>query len=280
VNYRHAFHAGNHADVLKHTVLLALVDALQRKDGACFFLDSHAGPGRYALDDARAARTGEAREGVARLSREDGLEAPALRRYLEAIRRHNPDGGLHVYPGSPRLLADALRAQDRLACCELHPEEAASLRQLLRGDPRIGVHQRDGYEALSALLPPQEKRGLALIDPPYEAQFDEYDRIFPALRNALSRWPKAVYALWYPIKQGRALHPMLRRAATLPVERLLRVELLVRADDSPLRMNGSGLLILNPPWQIEQALQPVLPILRDRLGEAGATCRLDWLRGG
>ena len=282
MNYRHGFHAGNHADVLKHVVLLSVCARLMRKPGACFALDTHAGRGLYALDGAQAARTREADSGVRRL---DSLASklPALLRYREAIAACRAQHGPQAYPGSPWLLAHALRVQDRIACCELQPGEADILRANFRHDRRLVVHQRDGYAALPALLPPRTAtdrfaRGLVLIDPPYEAQLDEFDAALAALREGLGRWPQGVFLLWYPIKQGRALARFYRRSAQLPAASVFCAELLVREDDSPLRMNGSGVLLLNPPWQLDAELQPALSILRDALGEAGAQSRLEWLR--
>lgn len=282
MNYRHAFHAGNHADVLKHLVLLALCDALAIKPAACFALDTHAGRGLYRLEEEQARRTGEALDGIGRLG--DGKGAPAaVQRYLEAVAACRRVHGTDAYPGSPWLLAHALREQDAIACCELHPEEAAALRAALRGERRLAVHGRDGYSAMRALLPPRAgdtryARGLVLMDPPYERQLDEFDAVMPALREGLACWPQACLALWYPIKQRRSLQPFLRRASALEARSALACELLVRADDSPLRMNGSGMLLLNPPWRIEQALDPALADLRERLGEAGAGYSLRWLR--
>jgi 23S rRNA (adenine2030-N6)-methyltransferase len=282
MNYRHAFHAGNHADVLKHVVLLALCDALTAKPSPCFALDTHAGRGLYALDADAALRTGEAAGGIERLLVLPPLE-PLLARYLAAVRACRAQHGEHSYPGSPWLLAQALRDNDRIACCELQPDEAAALKRNFASDARVAVHQRDGYAALKALLPPRSGeakfgRGLVLVDPPYEAQLDEFDTALEALRDGLARWPQATYALWYPVKQRRVLQPFFREAATLPAKSALLVELLVRPDDSPLRMNGSGLLLLNPPWQFDAALAPTLAVLRDILGEAGASMRLEWLR--
>ena len=282
MNYRHAFHAGNHADVLKHVVLLALCDALTTKRSPCFALDTHAGRGLYALDADAAQRTGEAAGGIERLLATPPQES-LLARYLAAIHACRVEHGEHSYPGSPWLLAHALRDDDRVACCELQPEEAAELKRNFANDPRIAVHQRDGYAALKALLPPRSGdtkfgRGLVLVDPPYEAQLEEFDTALAALHDGLARWPQATYALWYPVKQRRVLQPFFRQAAALPAKSALLVELLVRPDDSPLRMNGSGLLLLNPPWQIDAALAPTLAVLRDRLGEAGASMRLEWLR--
>ena len=281
MNYRHAFHAGNHADVLKHVALLALCDALVAKPAPCFALDTHAGRGLYALDAEAAQRTGEAAGGVAKLA---GTGDPAIARYLAAVAACRAEHGPQAYPGSPWLLAHALRAVDRITCCELQPEEAAPLEHLFRQDPRVAVHARDGYAAMKALLPPRFgehrfARGLVLVDPPYEAQLEEFDIALGALRDALARWPQATYALWYPIKLRRALQPFHRRANDLPAKSALVAELLVRPDDSPLRMNGSGLLVLNAPWKFDEAMQPVLRALRHALGEHGpGHARLEWLR--
>ena len=282
MNYRHAFHAGNHADVLKHVVLLAMIDALLRKDAPFFVLDTHAGRGRYLLQGGEAGRTGEAAGGILALAGNDGLP-PALSRYLRAVAADNPVDAVISYPGSPLLVAQAMRAQDRLAACELQPEEAAALRSLFAGDPRVAVHARDGYGAMKALLPPRAgtqriARGLVLIDPPYEAQDAEYPQIIAAVREGLTRWPGASFAVWYPIKQRRSLQPFFRKLEGLPARSVLLTELLVRPDDSPLRLNGSGMAIVNPPWKLDEAIAPVLPVLRDKLGERGASTRLEWLK--
>jgi 23S rRNA (adenine2030-N6)-methyltransferase len=282
MNYRHAFHAGNHADALKHVALLALCDALCVKPAAVFALDTHAGAGRYALDAEAALKTGEAADGIDRLLAAAPTE-PAIARYLAAVAACRAQtGDALAYPGSPWLLAHALRAQDRIACCELREEEAVLLKRHLGGDPRLAVHVRDGYTAMRALLPPKADgarigRGLVLIDPPYETQLAEFDTALAALADALGRWPQGCYALWYPIKRRSALQPFYRAAAALPAKSALRCELLVRADDSPLRMNGSGLLILNALWRLDAALAPAAAALRDALGEAGAEARVDWL---
>ena len=282
MNYRHAFHAGNHADVLKHTVLLALCEALVAKPAALFALDTHAGRGLYRLDDAKAQRTGEATGGIGRVA--DSDVPMALRPYAAAVAACRAAQGATAYPGSPWLLAHALREQDRIACCELQPDEADALRTNLGGDPRVAVHARDGYAAMHALLPPRiggERigRGLVLIDPPFEAQLEEFDHAITALRDALQRFPQATYVLWYPIKLRRALQPAYRRMAALPAKSALVAEVLVRPDDSPLRMNGSGLLLLNAPWKFDERLRALLPTLARALGEDGAgTWRLDWLK--
>ena len=282
MNYRHAFHAGNHADVIKHVAMLAICDALTAKPTPVFALDTHAGRGLYALDSNSAQRTGEAEDGIGRLL----AEAPGnllIQRYLQAVRVCRQEHGRMAYPGSPWLLAHALREDDRIAVCELHPEEAAQLKANFAADPRVAVHARDGYAAMKALLPPRAGetrlgRGLVLIDPPYEAQLEEFDTAFAALRDALVRWPQGCYALWYPIKLRRTLQPMYRRAAALATKSALVVELLVRPDDSPLHMNGSGLLILNAPFQLHEKLAPALRALTEVLGERKPQWHLEWLR--
>jgi 23S rRNA (adenine2030-N6)-methyltransferase len=282
MNYRHAFHAGNQADVLKHVVLLALCDALTAKPAPCFALDTHAGRGLYKLDGESAQKTGEAQDGIARLIAEAPRD-PAIQRYLTAVRACRQEHGSHAYPGSPWLLAHALREQDRIAACELLPEEAAILADTFARDPRVAVHARDGYVAIKAMLPPKHgatkfARGLVLVDPPYEAQLDEFEIALKALREGLTRWPQAMFALWYPIKQGRALQRFQRVAASLEAKSALVLELLVRPDDSPLRMNGSGMLIFNAPWQFDVAMRPALAALQTALGEAGAAARVEWLK--
>lgn len=279
MNYRHAYHAGNFADVCKHAILLALLDALVAKAKPLCYFDTHAGRGRYALDDKEAAKTGEWRDGIGRLF--GNPEQPAaLQRYVEAIRASNPDGTLRNYPGSPLLSAQALRPDDRLVLCETQPGEAAVLRALFRDDRRVHVHARDGYAALNALLPPPEKRGLVLIDPPFEAQEGEFAAIEVALESAHARWPNGVYAVWYPIKSHRAIAPFHRRMASGPFDSLLVAELLVRPGDSPLRLNGCGMLIANPPWKLDAALARLLPAMREALAQsAGASENLRWLRG-
>ena len=281
MNYRHAFHAGNHADVLKHAALLALCEALVRKPAACFALDTHAGRGLYRLDDAAARRTGEAAGGVERVLQ--APDVPVLSSYRAAIAACRRQQGDAAYPGSPWLLAHALREQDRIACCELQPEEAAALRRNFAGDARVAVHERDGYAAIPALLPPKSgatrlNRGLVLMDPPYEAQQAEFDTVLDALRGGLQRWPQGVFALWDPIKQRARRQPFLRRAAHLPADGVLCAELQVWPDDSPLRMTGSGLMICNPPWQFDERLAALLAALHSLLAPDTGSHRLQWLR--
>lgn len=276
MNYRHAFHAGNFADVFKHATLLALLDALISKDKPLCYLDTHAGAGIYALDDARAEKTNEWRDGVGRVFAMKSLPQ-ALQRYAQVIHTFNPEGDLRTYPGSPALAAHVLRGSDRLILCESQDAEAAALHEIFRTDQRVHVHKRDGYGAMNALLPPAERRGLVLVDPPFEAQAEEFHLIQAALQTAHTRWPTGIYAVWYPIK---------RRAVVMPFQRwlisrkwnVLLAELLVRADDSPLRLNGCGIVIVNVPWRFEATMAKLLPALKQVLAQSdGASQRLQVL---
>ena len=277
MNYRHSFHAGNHADVLKHVVLLAIVEALKRKAAPFFVLDTHAGRGRYLLQGEHSDRTGEARAGIFRLMVLGALPV-AVQRYLKRVQADNPVGALVSYPGSPLLVAQSMREQDRLVACELQPEEARALDTLFRQDGRVAVQARDGYAAVKALLPPKEKRGLVLIDPPYEAQEEEYTRILAALAEGLARWPTGCFAVWYPIKLRRSLAAFMRKLTALPCKSVLRAELLVRPDDSPLRLNGSGMVVINPPWKLDFELAHALPVLAKLLADGEPESKLDWLK--
>jgi len=286
MNYRHAYHAGNFADVLKHVVLRALIESLEAKPAPFALVDTHAGSGCYALDGAEAGKTGEYRDGIARLLFPDLHGAapppalpPLLRRWLDGILAlPGNEGGLKLYPGSPLQAARAMRETDSAQLCELHPEEAARLRELFQRDVRVHVHQRDGYEALKALLPPKEKRGLVLIDPPYEAQEAEYATIAKALKEALHRWPGGIYAVWYPVKLRSQVQPFLRGLRHSGARRVLRAELLVHPDDSPLRLNGSGMAILNAPWKLDDVLrEPLRALARALARERPASWTLDWL---
>ncbi|MEN5209109.1 23S rRNA (adenine(2030)-N(6))-methyltransferase RlmJ [Stenotrophomonas terrae] len=282
MNYRHAFHAGNHADVLKHIVMLAMIDALKHKDSPFFVLDTHAGRGRYLLSAEESRKTAEIDDGVLRLMTTPSLPE-VVEQYLRAVQADNPVGALISYPGSPLLAARALREQDRMAACELQKDEVAALKQLFAHDRRVQVHAGNGYEAIRAFIPPKSGetkigRALVLIDPPYEVQDAEYPQIISTLREILTRMPQAQCAVWYPIKQRRTLQPFFRKAASLPAKSALITELMVRPDDSPLRLNGSGMLLLNPPWQFEKVLAPALPVLKQYLGETGASTRMEWLK--
>lgn len=274
LSYRHSFHAGNFADVLKHLVLVQLLQALRRKDSPFCVLDSHAGAGLYDLQADTAQKTGEYSHGIARLWHSD---AALWSDYLASVRACNPDGQLRYYPGSPCLIRHWLRAQDRLLLCELHPSDYALLRQQFSAVSQAAVHQRDGFEAFKALLPPKEKRGLVLIDPPYERDA-EYAQVVQGLALLQQRWSHAVVAVWYPLVARRPVEQLRQAAVTLNLPKALRVELCIAPEDSPQGLYGCGLLLINTPWQLDQQLATQLPLLAQQLRQTSEpVIRLDWL---
>jgi 23S rRNA (adenine2030-N6)-methyltransferase len=278
MNYRHAFHAGNFADVVKHAVLARVVAHLREKQSAFRIIDTHAGSGLTRLTGPEARRTGEWRQGIGRLLAAPfdpeirGLLAP----YLQAIARYNAGGRLLVYPGSPLLALSWLRPQDRLIACELAPAAAAALARSLGKDRRAKVIAIDGWTALTAYVPPRERRGLVLIDPPFEAP-GELDRLAEHLARAHRKWPTGIYLLWYPIKNVAETERFARNVARLGIAKILRAEIRIAARQDETLI-GSGILLVNPPWKLETELESLLPALagvlrRDRRGAA----RLDWL---
>lgn len=260
MNYRHAFHAGNFTEVLKHMALCELLRLLTVKDKKLFVLDTHAGAGGYDLTSEQSARTREAEAGVLRLMALPRTGMPgAVARYLAAVtaydRKFGPaSGGLRRYPGSPRLVRAALRPGDRFIACELHPSDSLSLKREFAGDRAVEVRQADGYHAVKELLPPVERRGLLLIDPPFEAA-DEFDRLQRALRQALRRFATGCYAIWYPIKDETAVGEFVAGLAGL---KALTMELWL--DHAPPgKLAGCGLAVINPPWKFEEAMAEALP---------------------
>lgn len=260
MNYRHRFHAGNIADVFKHLVLVLTLEALLAKDKPFALIDTHAGSGLYRLRPP-----GEFEQGIGRLwPVRDAW--PALAGYFAPIAALNR-AHLTVYPGSPWLIAEALRPQDRAILIEQHPQEAADLRENLRGRAHLAIHEADGFALLPALVPPPENRGLVLIDPPYE-QADEFERAAQALREAVRRWRNGIYLLWYPIKARRPVERLHGLAQDLGGEPLV-AELLTLPEDVPQRLNGSGLILLNAPWKLEDSLRVILPPLAGFLAVPG-----------
>ncbi|MEE8272261.1 MAG: 23S rRNA (adenine(2030)-N(6))-methyltransferase RlmJ [Alphaproteobacteria bacterium] len=276
MNYRHAFHAGSAADVFKHAVLTLLLLALRAKDRPFAVLDTHAGLGRYDLTAAEARKTGEFRRGIARLLAAPAPPAP-VEPYLDIVRAAN-DGGpdLAVYPGSPAITQALLRPDDRLMLVDLHPAAVAALRAAFRGDRRVSIHRRAGYEALAALLPPVPRRGLVVVDPPFEVA-DEFARMVAGVVAAARRWPTGLYALWYPIKLRGAIDGFHGELAMTGLRRQLVVELTARG--GPPGLIGSGMVLVNPPWRLADRLAELLPALGAILYGEGAACRVDWLVG-
>src|SRR6056297_3166313 len=277
MNYRHAYHAGNFADVFKHAALAAILLRMRARPKPLCFLESHAGAGLYSLEGPQARRGGEAKDGILRLA-ELAPQHAALAAYLQIVKALEPNrDGLRVYPGSPLIAAGLLGAEDRLVLTEKVPEEADVLRQLFRQDARAAVHCRDGWEAIGALLPPTPRRGLLLVDPPYEAA-DDFRRVISGLTLARRRWPVGVLSAWYPIKDRRTLRPFHRALEESGLGGVLRVELSVRPDDNPASLNGSGMVIVSPPWGLEQDLRELVDELGESLRESTPPrCLVDWV---
>lgn len=280
MNYRHAFHAGNFADVFKHTILVGLIESLKAKQTPFCYFDTHAGSGRYDLRGEAANKTREYEDGVVRLLGAAALPA-TLHVYLNLVRAlnsNNSGNDLIMYPGSPLIASSLMREHDRAVLCEVQPSEADKLKQLCANDARIGVHERDGYAALGALLPPKERRGLVLIDPPYELQGEEFQIIETAMATAYARWPTGIYAIWYPIKLREPTMALQRWFAREKIPKVLCVELLLHPDNSALRLNGCGMIIVNPPWKFDRTLAELLPVLRHHLSQGRFSQeRIEWL---
>ena len=279
MNYRHVYHAGNFADVVKHVALSRLVEYLKLKDKAFRVIDTHAGIGLYDLSSNEAQKTGEWLGGIGRL-RDAKLSAEAralLAPYLDAVKAADPSGEVRHYPGSPLITRNLLRSQDRLTAIELHPQDFARLKDLFAGDFQVRAIELDGWLALGAHLPPKEKRGLVLVDPPFE-QPGEFDRILDGLVRAHRRWPGGIYALWYPIKDRAAVaefHEGLRQAG---IPKILDVAFEVRRASRDERFDGTGLIVVNPPFVFEGEMRVLLPELKKALGEDdGARWSLEWL---
>jgi 23S rRNA (adenine2030-N6)-methyltransferase len=261
LSYRHAFHAGNHADVLKHFIEVQLLHYLAQKDKPFWYIDTHAGAGCYALDSGYATQNAEYESGIARLWEREDMPAP-LADYVALVKRTNPDGQLKLYPGSPLVALELLREQDRMRLFELHPTDSEILQQNFAGHgTQVLMQTADGFGALKALLPPPPRRALVLVDPPYEDKQD-YQRVESALGEGLKRFAGGVYAVWYPQLQRVEARQLPEQLKKLPVKSWLNVALSVQApSENGFGMHGSGMFILNPPWLLHGVLQEVMPYL-------------------
>ncbi len=264
LSYRHAFHAGNHADVLKHFVLGLVLDYLKQKDKPFLYVDTHSGAGAYRLESPEAQKNGEFVGGIARLWGTEVL--PGC--YFEAIKALNPDGQLRFYPGSPQLAAFSLRPQDRLRLFEMHPRDAQLLTDHFSRDRRVLIDTGDGFAGLKALLPPQSRRALILIDPPYELK-EDYARVEEVLADACRRFASGTYMIWYPLLARAEAQALPRRLANLGLA-ALQVELQIDRPATEFGLYGSGLFIINPPWTLNAELEQWLPRLCDRLAQSDA----------
>jgi 23S rRNA (adenine2030-N6)-methyltransferase len=276
MNYRHAFHAGGFADVIKHIVLVRILSHLQDKQAAFRVIDTHAGAGVYDLTSDEARRGGEWTTGIARIMQARFSEQAAvlLKPYLDIVRAFNPDRDLKAYPGSPLIARAMLRPQDRLTACELEPRARKRLIEALRRDTQARVVDLDGWVALPAFVPPNERRGLVVIDPSYEAK-DEFERMAAGFAQAFAKWPTGGYLLWYPVKSRRATDSLARHVAGLagagaPAGKCLRLEFSVAPQSAGEALASAGLLIVNPPWTLAAELKVILPELEKPLGLGGA----------
>lgn len=276
MNYRHAFHAGNFADVIKHIVLVRILTYLQEKQAAFRVIDTHAGAGLYDLTGKEAERSGEWLTGIARVmqARFSPAAIELVMPYLDIVRAFNPQRDLTAYPGSPLIARALLRPQDRLTACELEPNAHKQLIEALRRDTQARVVDLDGWMALPAFVPPNERRGLVLIDPPFEAK-DEFERMASGFATAFAKWPTGSYLLWYPAKSRRATDQLAQQVAEITASaaspgRCLRLEFSVAPQVADTALTSAGLLIVNPPWTLADELKVILPELEKPLGQGGA----------
>ncbi len=267
MNYRHIYHAGNFADVAKHVGLVYCLEALKRKDGPFFVLDTHAGRGVYDLQSAEARKSAEAERGIQRLI-DQGMNGSVLTDYFAAVRAR-PGKRLANYPGSPALIAAALRPQDRALFVELLPAEARAAEREIGSAGRIRVDIGDGYAALKSQLPPAERRGLVLIDPPYES-LDELKILLRAFAEAYRRWPSGTYLIWYPIRSAEQRRQVHARFEALEIPKMLCADLAIHPDDAGLGLAGSGLLLVNPPYGVDDHLRQAYEAIHRAIATPGA----------
>lgn len=276
LSYRHSFHAGNHADVLKHTVQSLIIESLKEKDKPFLYLDTHAGAGRYQLSGEHAERTGEYLEGIARLWAQEAC-SEELTAYLEAVSALNPRKELRFYPGSPLIAAHLLRDEDKLNLSELHPSDFPLLRSEFTRDYRARVIREDGYQQLRSQLPPQSRRGLILIDPPYEMKTD-YQDVVKGVQEGYRRFATGTYAIWYPVVMRQQIKRMVKEFQATGIRKILQIELAVRPDSDQRGMTASGMIVINPPWKLESQMKAVLPWLHNVLVPEGTGhTRVEWI---
>lgn len=277
MNYRHAFHAGNFADVFKHALLALIIDYLKRKETGFRYIETHAGPALYDLSGPEAARTGEWRDGIGRVAQE--MFPPEIAALLAPYLQAQGAEATHIYAGSPVLMQRLLRKQDRLTCCELHPDDFRALERNMGRDNRLTLREDNGYRALKGLVPPPERRGLVLIDPPFEERH-EFQVMEEALAMAWRKWPNGIYALWYPVKDTRAVAQFAARLQARQIPRILRLELAIEAlrVDGPL--SATGLMVVNPPFLLEDQARRLLPALAKVMARgAGAQALVELIAG-
>ncbi|ENM3806401.1 23S rRNA (adenine(2030)-N(6))-methyltransferase RlmJ [Vibrio cholerae] len=275
LSYRHSFHTGNHADVLKHIVQSLILNSLQQKEKPFVYHDTHSGVGRYDLTHEWSEKTGEYKQGIARVWQQDNIPAE-LDSYLDAIRQLNQGETLRYYPGSPRVARAHLREQDRMVLTELHPSDYPLLEQEFHRDRQVSIYKEDGFARLKASLPPQERRGLVLIDPPYELA-KEYRDVVQAIAQSYKRWATGIYAIWYPVVNRCDIDDMVEGLQGLGIRKILQIELGVSPDTNERGMTASGMIVVNPPWTLESQMQTILPFLKQAIAPATGHYKVEWV---
>jgi 23S rRNA (adenine2030-N6)-methyltransferase len=274
LSYRHGFHAGNFADVLKHSLTTLVINALKQKDKPFVYIDTHAGAGKYSLQSEFAQKTGEYQQGIAKIWDTEDCPEEA-KDYLAAVRAENTNNQLIRYPGSPQLVSRLVRSQDRIVLSELHSTDYENLHQLFAGNKQVSANKEDGLASLEKKLPPIQKRGLILIDPSYEVK-SEYNQLVKTITAAHRRFATGIYGLWYPVIDRTNTERMLQRLAETGIPKQLRIEHCVAEDSSVRGMTGSGMLFINPPWQLEQQAQILLPWLNQHLTDGKGHWKIEW----
>ncbi len=274
LSYRHAFHAGNFADVLKHSVLTLVLEYMTRKEKGFTYIDSHSGAGMYQLTDEYAQKTGEYKNGIAKILTDDVPEA--LIPYIELIKTLNEDDELAIYPGSPGIAKQLLRRQDSASLFEIHPTDIAYLSEFCQRWRKANVNQADGYKGVLSLIPPPSRRGVVLIDPPYEIKTD-YQKAVDTIVKGYKKFATGTYILWYPVVKRDLVQGMVEQFTNSQIKNLLQVEFCLEADSDEYGMTGTGLFIVNPPWQLKQQLDNILPYLKSSLGNSASFATLTQL---
>ena len=277
LSYRHSFHAGNHADVLKHIVLMLILENLKLKEKGFFYLDTHSGVGRYRLSSNESEKTGEYKEGIGRLWDQTDLPEDVAR-YVKMIKKLNYGGKeLRYYAGSPLIAAELLRPQDRALLTELHPSDYPILRNNFSDDKNVRVKCDNGFQQVKATLPPKERRGLVLIDPPYELK-EDYDLVVKAIEEGYKRFATGIYAIWYPVVLRQHTKRIVRGLQESGIRKILQIELAVRPDSDQRGMTASGMIVINPPWQLEAQMKKILPYLTKTLVPEGTgSWTVEWI---
>ncbi|MBN6709957.1 23S rRNA (adenine(2030)-N(6))-methyltransferase RlmJ [Haemophilus haemoglobinophilus] len=277
LSYRHSFHAGNHADVLKHIVQMLIIENLQLKEKGFYYLDTHSGVGRYRLFSEEAEKTAEYQEGIARLWDKEDLPEE-VQRYVSLVKKLNYGGKeLRYYAGSPFIAAQLLRPQDRALLTELHPADYPLLRNTFKEFANISTKRDNGFQQLKATLPPKERRGLVLIDPPYELK-EDYDLVVKAIEEGYKRFATGIYAIWYPVVLRQQTKRIIKGLENTGIRKILQIELAVRPDSEQRGMTASGMIVINPPWTLEDQMKKILPYLtRTLVPEGTGSWSVNWI---